>query len=367
MLHELTLSAPLPRRRISSLEIMQGPIIPAHQVVEVMPEDEYELYTMEWVYGYLKTKYTKVRIFAGAGDKGRDVVGYYPDGKVDIYQCKHYDQKISPTTVYPELAKLVYYTYKKDYPVPEKYLMVAPKGCGPAVLDLIAKPAELRKKLIENWETHCRDKITKGSSIELTGEFKEYFEAFDFGVFGDVAPHELLEQHKQTPYHVLRFGGGLKRYREIIPEAEPEIQNRELRYTSMLFDVYAQRLNSPVDSAEFLRAASEHLFKHFGKQRNSFYSAESLEKFSRDNFPDAAPMPFEELKDEAENVLSTTLELNTEKSGYERLLLASQEIKRQNFSASPLSAEMKSIDKDGLCHHLANEERIKWIDANGTE
>ncbi|MDQ6481830.1 ABC-three component system protein [Dyadobacter sp. LHD-138] len=365
MLHELTLCAPLARRRISSLEIMQGPIIPAHQVVEVMPADEYELYTMEWVYGYLKSKYFKVRIFAGAGDKGRDVVGYDQDGKIDIYQCKHYDQKISPTTLYPELAKLVYYTYKKEYPVPEKYLMVAPKGCGPAVLDLIEKPMELRKKLIETWDTHCKDKISRGLSIELTGEFKDYLEAFDFSICGDVAPHELLEQHKQTTYHILRFGGGLKQFREIIPEPEPEIQNRELRYTSMLFDVYAQRLNSSINTIEVLRSASEHLFKHFGKQRNSFYSAESLEKFSRDNFPDAVPMPFDELKDEAENVLSTTLELNIEKSGYERLLIASQEIKRQGFTASPLAAEMKSIDKDGLCHHLANEQRIKWIDENG--
>jgi hypothetical protein len=361
MILEIPLAAPSVRRRITALQIMQGSLTPAHQKVDSMSEDEYEEYTLEWVYGFLLPKYLKVRSFGGAGDKGRDVVGYYNDGRIDIYQCKHYDQQIAPTTLYPELGKLCYFTFIGIYPIPESYIIVAPKGCGPMLLDLLKTPNDLRTKLIENWDKYCKDKITKTQTVELKGAFKRYVEKFDFKIVSDIAPHELLDQHGKTQYHVLRFGGGLRRYREIIPQADAEIQTRELRYTTMLLQVYGQKLSTRIGNVELLKLASSHLYKHFGIQRNAFYSAESLEKFSRENFPDSDPLPFDELKEEAENVISTTLEIHADKPGYERLLMASQEVKRQAFASSPLAGEMKNLDKDGLCHHLVNEERVTWI------
>ncbi|MDG4654748.1 ABC-three component system protein [Chryseobacterium arthrosphaerae] len=359
---EISFTKPAVKRRISALEIMQGTIIPPIQHVQLMSADDYELYTLEWVDGYLGSKYNRIRLFAGAGDKGRDVVGYYDDDNVDIYQCKHYDDKLAPGTLYTELGKLCYYTLNKDYPVPLSYFIVAPKGCGPSLLDLINNPTKFNQGLLDNWEKQCKGKITKKQNIELSKELREHIESFDFSIVKDIAPHELIEQHSKTKYHIIRFGGGIKKYREFIPQADLEIQTREQQYTTMLFEVYEQRLMKSIPDAKTLQSVDKVMYKHFGTQRNAFYSAESLEKFSRENFPDSDPMPFEDLKDEAENVLLTTLEINSSKSGYERMLLASQEIKRQSFPSSPLTNEIKNLDKDGLCHHLANEDRLKWID-----
>lgn len=360
MLKELTVEKPALIRRISALEALQGPVVSPLNRVELMSADEYEGFILEWIYGYLGDKYVKTRSFAGAGDKGRDVVGYYDDQKIDIYQCKHYDSKIAPTTLYSELAKLCYYTLEKQYAIPENYYIVAPKGCGSTVLDMIDNPETINQKLIDNWESYCSKKITGTAEIVLDERMLNYVKSFNFAIVKDIAPHELIDQHKMTEYYVLRFGGGIKKYRELIPAPDNTIQPREQNYTKLLFEVYEQELSVKIGSVEDLKNQDKY-FSHFNSQRNSFYSAESLEKFSRDNFPESAPAPFEELLDDAFSVADTTLELNVAESGYRRILLVSQEIKRQTFASNPLSLEIKPLDKDGLCNHLANENRINWI------
>lgn len=360
MPNELPISKPEVRRRISALEVLNGPYLSPEVRIAAMNEDDYEILVYEWIFGYLENKYEKVRAFAGAGDKGRDIVGYYRGGGIDIYQCKHYEGRITPTDLYVELGKLCYYTFKKDFPIPKKYLIVAPQGCGPAVLDMIANPKTVNQLLLNNWDKWCKNKITKTEAVELKDGFDTYVSEFDFSIIDDVDPTELVKQHEQTPYHILRFGGGIKKFREKIPEPDPNIQVREQRYTESLFEVYEQSLGIPIKSLDDLTPQAIYL-KHFIEQRRGFYSSESLEKFSRENFPDSDPCPFDELKDDVEKVLETTLAIYDHESGYKRVLLASQEIKRQNFSNNPLSFEIKPIDKDGLCHHLVNEERIFWI------
>ena len=357
---EQTLTQPALIRRISALETLQGPVVTPLHRVELMSSEEYEIFILEWIFGYLNKTYIKTRSFAGAGDKGRDVIGYYDNGEIDIYQCKHYDTKIAPTTLYPELGKLCYYTLENHYQIPHRYYIVAPKGCGSTVLDMIDNPSSINQKLIDNWEGYCSKKITKTADILLDDKLRKHITEFDFSIIKDIAPHEIIDQHKVTEYHILRFGGGIKKYRDLIPAPELIIQPREQNYTRHLFKVYGQELNTTIDKVEDLKEEKKY-FTHFNTQRNSFYSAESLEKFSRENFPEAVPPPFDELLDDAFSVLETTLELHSSESGFKRTLIASQEIKRQSFASNPLSPEMRPLDKDGLCNHLANDNRIKWI------
>lgn len=117
-----------------------------------MHDSDYEIIINEWTTDYIEKNYKKVRAFAG-GNKGRDIVGYYGDGTIDIYQGKHYKNKVTPTTLYVELGKLCHYTYIKEYPVPKNYLIVAPKGCGLDVLDLIDNPQSVNQKLIDKAKT----------------------------------------------------------------------------------------------------------------------------------------------------------------------------------------------------------------------
>ena len=88
----------------------------------------------------------------GAGDKGRDVVGYLGDPQTacewDSYQCKHYDHPLMPTDIYTELGKLCVYTNRGDFTVPRRYRFVAPRGVGVKLHDMLRNAEKLREALI---------------------------------------------------------------------------------------------------------------------------------------------------------------------------------------------------------------------------
>ena len=74
--------------------------------VHIMDEDSFEHFTLEWLYGCKKDKYSSIMRIGGAGDKGRDVIAYRKDGGVDYFQCKHYNSALAPSNYYLELGKL---------------------------------------------------------------------------------------------------------------------------------------------------------------------------------------------------------------------------------------------------------------------
>lgn len=54
--------------------------------VHIMDEDSFEQFTLEWLFGCKKSKYSSIKRIGGAGDKGQDVVGYYSDTLTDSQQ-----------------------------------------------------------------------------------------------------------------------------------------------------------------------------------------------------------------------------------------------------------------------------------------
>lgn len=349
--------------RISPRDILLGKPVPKIDRLRSMNEDDFEYMVNEWASDYLKSKYNgKVKRFGGSGDKGRDVVGFYPDGKIDIYQCKHYAQPISPSVMWVEFGKLCYYTFNKDYLIPQNYYIVSSCGVGSKLQDYISKYSEINIGLIENWDTYCKKYITKTKKIELSGDFKKYVEQFDFSTIGCIEPLELIEQHAKTKYHAMRFGGGLTSTRLSIPKANEEVQERELKYIKSLYEVYSEELGESISESTDLNKLDEELFNHFKVQRDGFYSAESLERFSRDNFPESTPPPFDELKDEANTIVSNTLVKCRKFSGLDRLAYCISDVQQKEFSANALHSEITETDKCGLCHHLVKDGKINsWI------
>ena len=142
--------------------------------VHIMDEDSFEHFTLEWLYGCKKDKYSSIMRIGGAGDKGRDVIAYRKDGGVDYFQCKHYNSALAPSNYYLELGKLCYYTYTKDIPLPKSYYIVASNDIGPTLQDLLDNSAQLLSSLLDNWDTYCRFKITKSKEINLDADLLGY-------------------------------------------------------------------------------------------------------------------------------------------------------------------------------------------------
>lgn len=326
--------------------------------------NEFENFVNQWVHEYLKSQYDSVELRRGAGDKGRDIVGWVdPSGTVprqwDNYQCKHYASALAPTNIYVELGKLCYFTFRNDYTIPRKYFFVCNSGVGTSLADDIEAPVTLRSNLIAAWPTYCETKISKKEKVLLEGAFRSYVEKFDFSIIGWVTPADLLEQHAKTRYHDLIFGTQLKK-RGPIQAPPKKIVAKENRYVEQLFESYSDHQNELLTSTQDLKKKTEfsELVQHFEDSRRAFFSAESLSEFARDNLPKQEDY-FADLTDRFLTGIKPTVR-KTHSSGYERLLSAVETAHSLQLGDHVLDGDVHPLDREGICHQLANANKVTW-------
>ena len=347
---------------ITAQKVSIGKLIEPLKRVYLFSADEYEEYIAEWL-DLKKTEYFFTERLGGAGDMGRDIVAYYEDPhlnpstyKWDCFQCKHYDTPLAPSVIWEEIGKIIYYSFIKEFPVPNKYFFVPSKGIGTSLVNLLNNPQKLKTQLHDNWDAKCKKEITKTQDITLEGDFLRYFNSFDFGIFGKLDPKIILEQHSKHQNHLLRFGGGLpdRKKVESIPE---KLLDNELRYIKQLLLAYNTSTNTvPVDIA-LLHGV---YLQHFKRARESFYNAEELRNFTRDNLPMQVYIDFQE------NILNGVI--NTVEGEYENGFIKVKTVEdaavKITVESNPLREVCNTIDKKGVCHQLVNDGRISWVDIN---
>ena len=191
--------------------------------------------------------------------------------------------------------------------------------------------------------------------IELEGDFLAYVELFDFSIFSSKSHIELIEAHSHTGFHAVRFGGGLPaRPRPDAPPTEPAAS--ESRYIRQLLDAYEDHLGTAVENLAALKA-HQSLENDFFRQRERFYHAESLRNFSRDTVPEGT---FDDLQDEVfHGVIDVTEGRHTD--GFERMRATVTQAAQVSITANPLASVTKSQDRQGICHQLANDDRLLWV------
>ena len=57
--------------------------IPPIDQVKIMSPPAFEQFITEWLYGCKINQYDRIVNIGGAGDKGRDIIGYYRNGTCD--------------------------------------------------------------------------------------------------------------------------------------------------------------------------------------------------------------------------------------------------------------------------------------------
>lgn len=350
---------PANQGRLTNQQILLGQRLDPLEVVKIYPADEWEKFIREWVES-LRSQYREVRRASGSGDKGRDVIGYTravsSETPWDNYQCKHYDHALYPSDLWKELAKLCYYTNQKSYSVPRAYYFVAPRGVGPEALSFLEKPTEMRKALIEQWLKGDLLRVGK-QNIQLEGTLLQYVEAFDFSIVKDVPPPRVVEQHRATRFHATRFGGGLVKLPPSQANVPAEIAETETRFIEQLLQAYSDHLSESVLLPSDLGNYPS-LKKHFDRQRTHFYLAELLRNFTRDNIPEDGC--FERLQDLIEDGVLDTLE-SDHPSGFERLKEVVKAARSLQIDSHPLKECLEGYHRSGICHQLANQDRIVWV------
>jgi hypothetical protein len=354
---------PLPQDSLLTADqALLGPLIPAHQRILLYSSNEWEGFIHEWAHYGLKTLYTQVQRMTGAGDRGIDVAGF-TDGQMlqgiwDNYQCKHYGRPLSPTDAYPELGKMLWYSFNGEFRAPRRYYFIAPREVGTTLAGLLGDAAKLKAQLIGNWDKNGRKGITDTQEIPLDGPFRTYVEDFDFTIFGMKTVLEIVELHKHScPYHTARFGGGLPA--RPAPDAPPaEIAPTESRYIEQLYAAYAEHTKTTVQSVDCLKPWPK-LKDHLSRQRIAFYYAESLRVFARDTVPSGT---FESLQDEIHTGVIDTHDA-PHPDGYARVRAVTKVARELPLTSNALITRAKRHDMDGICHQLANEDRLQWTDS----
>lgn len=345
----------------NDLQVFSGAPIPPIERVGIFSPNQFEDFISEWATSCLKNRYIRVQKIGGANDKGRDIIAEIAEGQYDYYQCKHYNNSITPGEIWVEFGKLCYYSYNKDYPVPQHYYIVAPKDVGSSLFDLINNPSEINDELIQNWDKHCRTGIKTKEPIDLSYDLVKYIKTFNFKIVLVYPMQTIIDQHRTTPYFPFRFGGGLTKKRPAKQNPPKSIETQELEYISKIIAAYSDFKKKAIDSVEDLQQNYSEFILDFNRHRERFYSAESLRVFVRETLPDESS--FNKLKYEVYDGIVDVIEKD-HPDGKTRLLnvmaQASQLSIQDNILA--VSSYVSICDKQGLCHHLANEKsEVRWV------
>ncbi|MGE4314259.1 MAG: ABC-three component system protein [Pseudobdellovibrionaceae bacterium] len=322
---------------------------------------EFERFTLEWATDYLAVKrpeIVEVQQRGGAGDKGRDVIAWHdpntvPVRKWTLYQCKHYGSALGGGTAAAEIGKVLFYSYRGDYTFPYEYHFVTHKGVTSSFQDLLDEPEKLREFVIDNWDGYCRTKICK-EPVELTDEFKAYIESVPFTAFRAKQPLTLIREHAQTKYHLTVFGAPLIE-RPKPPEPPSEVAPGENEYVMQLMEVISADIGYTVTNlTDFLH--SEKHRRLFDRSRLTFYHAEGLKELARDQMADIAF--FDTLLKEFHDGLFHWH--TSEPDGYPRLIQTVKASQSIQLSKHALEPHVLPNDREGMCHQMANEGRVRW-------
>lgn len=327
--------------------------------VRIMNEDTFEQFILEWLYGCKNEKYSSIRKIGGAGDKGRDIIGFNHNGTVDYYQCKHYNKPLAPTNFYLELGKLCYYTYKKEIPLPSEYYIIASNDIGPNLQDLIDNPSELLNNFKNNWDNYCKSKITNTEEVFLSGGFLKYVNSFDFTIINTYPITQILNEYLKTTYGIIRFKGC--KFNLPSPLTPPDtIDTVEMPYISALLEAYSDELRIKINGIEMLKKHNCY-FEHLKRQRKDYYSIETIRRFVRDIFTNSKQ--FDILKDEIYDGVIDVYEQQYE-NGYKRLVEVLKQASLTNTSKSKLDCKLHCIgnsERKGICHMLVNDNKLRWV------
>lgn len=299
-------------------------------------------------------KYVFVQRLGGAGDAGRDIEARYQMNLVadewDLFQAKRYQSAVGEGDLYPELAKVFHHLAQKTFPPPRTYFICAPKNTTPTLHDLIAKPDELKKRFLLAWRAGKQG--ISSSKFPLTTATEALVQGFDFSKIREFPVKDLLALHElNRVQHEKLFGIQQTRDESIIPVVPATL---EQNYLQEILKVYAEDCSTSLTLDDAF--ASPVYGDHLNGCRAEFYSADGLARFSRDVYPGE----FENLKSSVHSGIKRVIANPALKTGLARMNSVLDHSTGMQISDNPLSNRLLPADLPGTCHHLVNENKIKW-------
>jgi hypothetical protein len=343
---------------LSNEEILMGKKSHPLQTLKTYNPDDFEVFIQEWAFGFLMQKsgsFDSVYRIGSTGDKGRDVVAYVDKEKklVDYFQCKAYAKALNKSDALPEIAKLLFYAAKGDLIYPQKYYFIAPRNITPALFDFLNGDVELIRKDVLSY---CRKNYNSTQEKKDGDRLVKFIESADLSIFDTRPILDIIDEHSETRWHAMRFGGGLK-LREVAPKAPVKIKMIESEYLKQLLNVYSDKTGKNISTPSDLKAYTDEQ-KHLIDQRNAFYSAEHLRMYARETLPPEYE-EFEKFK--ADILTGINSKANGEYiDGIKKIEVVTDRAIELGSTGNLLFNKIQNLDKHGVCHHLVNDNEINW-------
>lgn len=347
---------PVPTTLVSPSPALVGSPVPPAQRIYFYSPDEWEIFITEWATG-LAVSYRQIKRIGGTGDRGVDVAAFKTarglEDSWDCFQAKHYAGSLTLSDAIPEMLKLFRGVLDAYYVLPDRYVFVAPRGCGSSLNRLLSRPTELRKKFLEVVES--RGAATKGLDDVTLQSIRELAATSDFSIFQSLELNEMLDAHRETPYYAPRFGTALP-MRPPVGQTPTAPAPAESIYVKKLVDVYIEQAPAVCSDTESVAAHAKY-GPHLQRQREAFYSAEALRLYARDSVPEGT---FELLQEDVYAGVIDTAETN-HASGLDRLRAVLTQSGQLDLGAHALISVSRIEDRQGICHQLANADKLTWV------
>jgi hypothetical protein len=326
---------------------------PERHILVMLP-DELEKFAREWA--LLKKGYFGVERFSGPGDMGRDVVGYLTkakhEGEWHNYQCKQYGKAVPLASGLGELGKILHFAHEGHFTAPTKYFFVAPKGVVRPLREYISKPSQLKKVLLDKWDDYCAKTITKKKVVALTPSLETFIGGWNFSCVSVISVDDMLDDPAGKIIMAKRFKEN--------PDPAPkgvvpvDLEDREMPYVRQLLDAYGERDSCAYASHGAVKTHDDH-GPHLTMQRERFFDADAFTRFYRDN---TMSEEIDELRDDIFHGVADVHGANHDDS-----LSRANAVMSQAATLHPsgvLSRHARVPVKQGICHHFANEGKLKW-------
>lgn len=320
-------------------------------------DDTWEEFIHDWLTECHTVKYITHERLGGAGDKGRDIVGFITDPHIKDYiwhnyQCKFYSKRLSFSDVADEFGKLIFFTKNGDFPTPEKYYFVAPKDLSTTFSELLRNPSLLKNKILSVWDESISKKITSTQTIPLTQDLIDYINNFNFDIFYSLPLSKVLSEITKTPLYFKYFNEMFyaRDFPEFTPTYDPSIESV---YVGQLLDVYSEV--SPAGKMNLTNLIPPYS-NHFKGCRDDFYFASSLSRYIRDSFVEDN---FKILK----RYITSSIESEIYKkhsNSFDRCNDILRQASLTTISHPVLSKICEVPDKKGICHHMINDGDLQW-------
>jgi hypothetical protein len=323
--------------------------------VLALDDTQLEKFVLDWV-NSKTASYVESTRFSGAGDMGRDVVGFLSknkhEGEWDNYQCKQYANALPTNTAMCEIGKILYFAHQKKFSPPSNYFFVVPKGVNRNLETLIFNPSQFKEKLLSEWNKYCANSIIENTCITLDESLKSFIESYNFSSIHRLKLDDILNDLAVTPVLYKWFGAD--------PGPAPKgttphsIAEDELPYINQLVDAYSQREGVVFSNHEEVTKHGKHS-QHLSMQRERYYDADAFKRFYRDN---TDQVTLENLESDIFHGVIDTCETN-HTDALERINAVMGQA-AQLSPSGPLAQHARIPVKQGICHHFANEGKVKW-------